>query len=39
VIALAARLGITEVATLDQRHFRTVRPAHTEALILLLEPR
>ena len=26
VIALAERLGIDEVATLDQRHFRTGRP-------------
>ena len=37
VIALAERLGIDEVATLDQRHFRTVRPSHTKALILLPE--
>lgn len=26
VIALAERLGITEIATLDHRHFRVVRP-------------
>ena len=28
VIALAERLGEPKVATLDQRHFRAVRPAH-----------
>ncbi len=26
LVALAARLGTTEIATLDQRHFRMVRP-------------
>lgn len=35
VIALAERLGITEVATLDRRHFTVVRPVHTAALVLL----
>jgi predicted nucleic acid-binding protein len=35
VIALAERLGIDEIATLDQRHFRVVRPHHVEALTLL----
>jgi uncharacterized protein len=35
VIALAERLGITEVATVDRRHFRVVRPAHCAALTLL----
>lgn len=35
VIALAERLGEPKVATLDQRHFRAVRPAHVEALQLL----
>lgn len=35
VIALAERLGITEVATLDRRHFGVVRPAHVAALSLL----
>lgn len=35
VIALAERLNITEVATLDRRHFTVVRPRHVEALILL----
>ncbi|RCG31862.1 hypothetical protein DQ384_07825 [Sphaerisporangium album] len=37
VIAVAERLGITEVATLDRRHFTVVRPWHTTALVLLPE--
>ncbi|MEA5053550.1 MAG: PIN domain-containing protein [Propionicimonas sp.] len=37
VIALAERLGITEIATLDRRHFSVVRPQHVDALTLLLE--
>lgn len=35
VIAAAERLRATEVATLDQRHFHAVRPAHVTALKLL----
>ncbi len=35
VVAAAERLGITELATLDRRHFRAVRPRHLEALTLL----
>lgn len=35
VIAVAERLGLTEVATLDQRHFRIVRPSHVTAFTLL----
>ena len=35
VIAVAERLGVTTVATLDQRHFRVVRPRHTAAFTLL----
>ncbi|MGL4177423.1 MAG: PIN domain-containing protein [Dermatophilaceae bacterium] len=35
VIAVTERLHITEVATLDHRHFRAVRPRHVEALTLL----
>lgn len=31
VIALAERLGIKQIATLDHRHFRVVRPSHVEA--------
>lgn len=37
VIALAERLGVTEIATLDRRHFTAVRPAHTTAFTLLPE--
>lgn len=35
VIALAERLGVQEVATLDRRHFSVVRPSHVPALTLL----
>jgi uncharacterized protein len=35
VIAVAERLGITEIATLDRRHFTVVRPRHVSALTLL----
>jgi len=35
VLALVERLAEPKVATLDQRHFRAVRPAHIEALELL----
>jgi predicted nucleic acid-binding protein len=35
VLALVERLAEPKVATLDQRHFRAVRPAHVEALELL----
>jgi uncharacterized protein len=35
VVALAERLGEPKVATLDQRHFRAVRPAHVPALELV----
>jgi uncharacterized protein len=35
VIALTERLGRDQVATLDHRHFRVVRPAHVPALTLL----
>jgi hypothetical protein len=38
VVALAERLDITEVATLDLRHFTVVRPRHVPALTLLPEP-
>lgn len=37
VIALAERLGITEIATLDRRQFTAVRPRHVEAFKLLPE--
>ncbi|MDR0416335.1 MAG: PIN domain-containing protein [Propionibacteriaceae bacterium] len=35
LIALAERLGVEQVATLDRRHFTVVRPQHVEALTLL----
>jgi len=35
VIAIAERLRLTEIATLDHRHFAVVRPSHTPAFILL----
>jgi predicted nucleic acid-binding protein len=35
VISVAERLNATEVATLDHRHFRVVRPRHTAAFTLL----
>lgn len=35
VIAAAERLRITQVATLDLRHFRKVNPNHCQALTLL----
>jgi predicted nucleic acid-binding protein len=35
VIAAAERLGATEVATLDRRHFTVIRPRHVEAFNLL----
>lgn len=35
VVALAERLSIVTVATLDRRHFSVVRPGHVEALALL----
>lgn len=35
VVALAERLGVTEIATLDRRHFTVVRPRHVPALTLL----
>jgi predicted nucleic acid-binding protein len=35
VVAVAERLGITEVATLDRKHFGVVRPRHVERFTLL----
>jgi predicted nucleic acid-binding protein len=37
VVALAERLGTDVVVTLDQRHFRAVRPRHCPAFRLLPE--
>ena len=35
LIAVAERLGLTTIATLDRRHFGVVRPNHTQALTLV----
>lgn len=35
VVTAAERLGITQVATLDRRHFSVVRPEHVAAFELL----
>jgi len=35
VIAVAERLNLTDVASLDRRHFTVVRPKHANALNLL----
>jgi uncharacterized protein len=35
VIAVAERLQVTRIATLDHRRFRAVRPAHCDAFELL----
>ena len=37
VTALAERLDVDEVATLDLRHFTVVRPRHVQAFTLLPE--
>ena len=34
VIATAERLGITQLASIDHRHMRAVRPSHCEAFEL-----
>lgn len=35
IVAIAERLGVTQIATLDHRHFGAVQPAHCEAFELL----
>lgn len=35
LVALAERLGLDTIATLDHRHFRAVRPMHVEAFTLV----
>lgn len=35
LVAITERFGVVELATLDHRHFRVVRPRHTAALDLL----
>ncbi|MGH2558629.1 MAG: type II toxin-antitoxin system VapC family toxin [Thermomicrobiales bacterium] len=37
IVALAERLNIETIITLDQRHFRAIRPRHVEAFRLLPE--
>ncbi|MEV8634706.1 hypothetical protein AB0395_23920 [Streptosporangium sp. NPDC051023] len=37
VLAVAERLGLTEVVTLDRRHFTVVRPRHVDVFTLLSE--
>ena len=38
VVAVAERLKLTEVATIDHRHFTVVRPRHVSAFTLLPGP-
>jgi predicted nucleic acid-binding protein len=38
VVTVAERLGEHKIATLDRRHFGTVRPRHIDAFQLLPEP-
>lgn len=35
VVAAAERLGVSEIATVDRRHFTVVRPNHIDAFTLL----
>ncbi len=35
VIAIAERFKLTDVATLDRRHFTVIRPSHVNSLTLL----
>ncbi|USQ77329.1 type II toxin-antitoxin system VapC family toxin [Ornithinimicrobium cryptoxanthini] len=35
VVATAERLGVTEIATVDRRHFTVVRPRHAHSFTLL----
>jgi len=35
VVAVAERLGLSEIATIDRRHFSVVRPRHIDAFTLL----
>jgi predicted nucleic acid-binding protein len=37
IIALAERLEVAEVATIDHRHFAVVRPRHVEAFTIVPE--
>jgi predicted nucleic acid-binding protein len=35
IVAIAERLGVERIHTLDHRHFGSIRPAHVEAFTLL----
>jgi uncharacterized protein len=35
LVALAERLGLDTIATLDHRHFRAVRPKHVDAFTII----
>jgi uncharacterized protein len=35
LVVLAERYGTTRILTLDERHFRTIKPLHAEAFTLL----
>ncbi len=35
VVTTVERLGVSDIATLDRRHFSVMRPSHTAALTLL----
>ncbi len=35
IVVLAAKYGTTRVLTLDERHFRAMRPLHAEAFTIL----
>lgn len=37
IVAVAERLNITTIATLDRRHFNAVRPRHVDAFTLVPE--
>jgi len=37
VVAIAERLGVTKIATIDRRHFPVIRPKHVDAFTLLPE--
>jgi len=37
VVAIAERLGITRIATIDRRHFPVIRPKHIDSFTLLPE--
>jgi hypothetical protein len=39
VLAVVERLAERKLATLDHRHFRSLRPRHVDALELLPSPR